>query len=125
VAFLIRERERILRETEFGGQRGCISVVVAGTKDGEPVEYRIHMASSSRALGEGTGIPAALGVMLLERGKIAVKGVIPPEGCIEPMDFIALSRTVLAAGAERADDVEQTIIVEKVGANGQVETLDL
>jgi saccharopine dehydrogenase (NAD+, L-lysine-forming) len=124
VAWLLRERERILRETGFGGQRGCISVVVAGTKAGEPVEYRIHMASRSRALGEGTGIPAALGVLLLERGKISKKGVTPPEGCIDPTDFIELSRSVLDAEDSSAG-AEKTIQVERISADGEVETLDI
>lgn len=121
VAYLIRERDRLLGEQDFGQQRGCISVVVAGTKDGQHLEYRIHMASSSRALGEGTGIPAALGVMLLERGKITSKGVMPPEGCIDPGEFIEASKSVLGGGG---DDVERTIFVEKVDAAGNVETLD-
>lgn len=121
VAYLIRERERLLREAEFGQQRGCISVVVAGTKDGQRLEYRIHMASSSRALGEGTGIPAALGVMLLERGKIASKGVMPPEGCIDPGEFIEASKSVLGGSG---GDEEKTIFVEKVDADGNIESLD-
>jgi len=120
VAYLIRERDRMLREQDFGQQRGCISVVVAGSKDGQPLEYRIHMASSSRALGEGTGIPAALGVMLLERGNIALKGVMPPEGCVDPGEFIEASKSVLGGG----DDDEQTIFVEKLDAAGNVETID-
>jgi len=34
VSYIIRERDRILEETNFGAQRGCASVVVKGKKDG-------------------------------------------------------------------------------------------
>ena len=36
VAYIIRERERILEETGFGSQRGAMSVVVKGSKGGKP-----------------------------------------------------------------------------------------
>jgi len=37
----------------------------------------------------GTGIPAAIGAMMLASGQVEVKGVVPPEGCIDPEKFIA------------------------------------
>lgn len=125
VAYLIRERERILEEVAFGRQRGCISVIVAGTKDDEPLEYRIHMVSESRALGEGTGIPAALGVMLLERGKIDAQGVMPPEACIRPADFIEMSRSVLDGGQSGGAEKEQTIFMERIDGDGKITTISL
>jgi saccharopine dehydrogenase (NAD+, L-lysine forming) len=95
VAYILEEREKILQSTQFGSQRGCSSVVVKGKKKGEYKEYRFHMASESEALGEGTGIPAAMGAMLLQRGKISGKGVMPPEACVNPMDFLALMPEVI------------------------------
>ena len=114
VAFLLKERERILRDTGFGSQRGSMSVIVKGAKDGEPQEYRMHIASQSAALGEGTGIPAALGVLLLAQGKIAAKGVLPPEACVDVADFLALSQEIpqLSEGS--------TVFVEQVHAAGTV-----
>lgn len=35
-----------------------------------------------------TSIPAALGAQLLARGKIKLKGVFPPEACVQPSDII-------------------------------------
>ncbi|MGM0453646.1 MAG: saccharopine dehydrogenase family protein [Thermodesulfobacteriota bacterium] len=126
IAFILQQRERILEETGFGQQRGCCSVVARGRKDGETVEYRFHMASKSQALGEGTGIPAALGAMLMQQGKIAGKGVLPPEGCIDPNDFIGLVTTVMAGDKSRGDkDAFQGVIVEKVDKDGNIETLDM
>lgn len=34
VAYILREREKILAQTGFGAQRGCVSVVAAGKKNG-------------------------------------------------------------------------------------------
>jgi saccharopine dehydrogenase (NAD+, L-lysine-forming) len=84
VAYIIKERERILEETGFGPQRGAMSVVVKGTKTGQPQEYRVHMVSSDKALGEGTGIPAAVGAILLGQGRLKGKAVLPPEGVYRP-----------------------------------------
>ncbi len=126
MAFIQNERERILRETEFGAQRGAMSIVVKGKKNGEALEYRIHTYSSSQALGEGTGIPAAAGAIMLQQGKVAGKGVLPPEGCIKPLEFIEVYRPL----AEMADsDVgktgESSLLIEQVDARGNVTTLDL
>lgn len=125
MAYIIRERERILKETDFGSQRGCCSVVVKGKKDGKYEEYRFHMASESQALGEGTGIPVAIGGILMYQGKITKKGVLPPEGCVDPEDFIGLLPTVM-----KLDEKKQGgksfggVIIERVDADGHITTID-
>ncbi len=121
IAYIIRERERILRETDFGEQKGAMSIVVKGKKDGEPMEYRLHSASRGRALGEGTGIPAALGVILMQQGKITAKGVLPPEGCVNPADFIALAKQL--GGYEK--EKEGGLYMEMVDKAGKVSRLEL
>lgn len=122
IAFLLRERERMLTEAAFGEQRGCISVVVCGSRAGEPREYRMHMASSGRALGEGTGIPAALGVMMMQRGSVSGPGVVPPEAGVAPDDFLALADDL---GLLRGDDASGTLLVEEVAPDGAATPLDL
>jgi len=127
VAYLIRERERILRETDFGIQRGCCSVVAKGIKpDGQYREYRFHMASRSQSLGEGTGIPAAVGVLLLLQGKVTGPGVFPPEGCIEPGDFLAtLPRVMQFDQRKEGGEAFGGVIVESVDADGNVTKVEL
>ena len=126
LAYIIREREKILEQTQFGSQRGCCSVVVRGTKDGGACEYRFHMASGSQALGEGTGIPAAVGAMLMVQGKITEKGVMPPEGCINPQDFLDLITPVMKLDEKKGDaDSFSGVIVQHVDALGKVTTLDI
>ncbi len=126
VAYIIRERERIIKETNFGSQKGCASVVVKGKKDGKYKEYRFHLASQSQALGEGTGIPAAMGAILMQEGKIQAKGVLPPEACIKPADFIELLPRVMDLDKKKeGGDSFGGIIVQSVDENGNITTLDM
>ena len=121
IAFIIRERERILREVSFGGQRGCVSVVVRGTKDGRAREYRFHMASTSQALGEGTGIPAAMGAILMQQGKVQGQGILPPEACLNAFEFLTLARTMFAKdAAAKGKAEEESFIVEEVDEAGRL-----
>ncbi len=126
IAYLIRERERILKETNFGPQRGCASVVVKGKKDGNYSEYRFHMASRTQAMGEGTAIPAAVGAILMLRGKVSGKGVMPPEACVSPQDFIDLIPKVMKLD-EKKEGGESFggVIVEHIDENGKVTKLDV
>jgi len=127
MAYIIRERERILKETDFGRQRGCCSVVAAGKKDGKYQEYRFHMASQSEALGEGTGIPAAIGGILMQQGKITQKGVLPPEGCVNPVDFIDLITKVMNLDKKDKESHDEFggVIVQKIDENGNMEIIDI
>ncbi len=126
IAYILRERERILKATGFGSQRGCCSVVVKGKKNNSYEEYRFHMASRTQALGEGTGIPAAIGALLMLQGKISEKGVLPPEGCIKPAEFISLISQVMALPAKKEDDDSfGGVIVERVDGNGRITKLDI
>lgn len=119
VAFILRERERILKETNFGNQRGCCSVVAKGTKDGVQKEYRFHMASENQALGEGTGIPAAMGAILMKQGKISGPGVLPPEACVDPMDVMSLIAVVKELGGEGGGSFGG-LLVQEIGPDGAV-----
>lgn len=123
IAYILRERERILRENEFGQQRGCVSVIAKGRVGGVAQEYRFHLASRSQALGEGTGIPAAMGAMLMQRGKIGRKGVFPPEAGVHPTEFMALLPEVLPKGT--GEGSFQGIIVESVDAAGNVKRMEI
>ena len=122
LAYIVRERDRILERVNFGSQRGCVKVVVAGTKDGKPGKFVFQLASESEALGEGTGIPAAMGCMLMAAGKITKKGVYPPEGCVNPLDFLGLVDKVMPKGeTEKSFD---GVLVQSIDENGNVTKLD-
>jgi saccharopine dehydrogenase (NAD+, L-lysine-forming) len=126
MAFIIKQRERILKETNFGKQRGCLSIVVKGKKDGKHREYRFHLASRSEASGEGTGIPAALGVILMQQGKISTKGVQPPEGCINPTDLLALVPQVMKLDRKKeGGESFGGVIVQQIDENGTITNIDI
>ncbi len=127
MAYIIRERERILKETHFGAQRGCCSVVATGQKDGKYRQYRFHMASQSEALGEGTGIPAAIGALLMQQEKITEKGVLPPEGCVNPLDFIDLITKVMDLDKKdkNSHDEFSGVLVQQIDENGNIEVIDI
>jgi saccharopine dehydrogenase (NAD+, L-lysine-forming) len=122
-SFLIRERERILKDEDFGSQRGCVKIVVKGKKEGVFHQYNFSIASKSQALGEGTGIPAALGVALLKRGKIMKKGVLPPEACVNPLDFLNIIQEHL--DLETVTSEGSPLIIESIDAEGKVERTTL
>jgi saccharopine dehydrogenase (NAD+, L-lysine forming) len=123
VAYILRERERILKETRFGQQRGCVKVVVEGKKAGKKHTFVFSIASESQALGEGTGVPAALGAVLMAQGKISVKGVVPPEGCVNPVDFLGLIGQVLKPDASGKSF--EGVLVESIDAQGRVEKMKM
>jgi saccharopine dehydrogenase (NAD+, L-lysine forming) len=126
VAYIIREREKIIKETNFGSQKGCASIVVKGKKDGKYKEYRFHLASQSQALGEGTGIPAAMGAIMMQEGKITDKGVLPPEACMKPSDFIELLPRVMDLDKKKeGGDSFGGVIVQSVDETGKITTLDI
>ena len=125
VAFIIRERDKLLKRLQFGTQRGCCSVVVKGAKDGKYEEYHFHMASQSEALGEGTGIPAAAGTILMAQGRMS-HGVFPPEGCINPQDFIDLIYKIMQLGkSESKDGSFNGIMVQHKDQNGKITDMEL
>jgi len=123
-AFIIRERERILKETKFGSQRGCVSVIVKGKKDGKARAFRFHLFSGTQALGEGTGIPAAVGAIIMLEGKVSRKGVMPPEGMVKPLDFLAYVPKVMKLDKKEGGKGFGGVLVEQVDENGKITKLD-
>lgn len=123
IAYIVHERERILRETKFGEQRGCVKIVVTGKKQGKPHQFVFSMASRGQAMGEGTGIPAAFGATLMQRGRIQDKGVLPPEACIKPLEFLAVMQEFLKL--KKVTGKGSPLRIESIDADGHKEELSL
>lgn len=121
VAFILSQRERLIKEAGLGGPMGCLKIVVKGYKNGEKGTYIFSMSSRGQGMGEGTGIPAALGAILMATGKIKEKGVCPPEGCVNPMDVLELARTKVKTGGNGG----LPIVIEHVDKNGKLVEIDL
>ncbi len=58
-------------------------LVVTGVKDGRRRRYTCWPVRA-----DGTGIPLAVAARKILRSEVAVRGVLPPEACFEPMPFL-------------------------------------
>lgn len=95
VAHLIAQRPRLLAEAGVTGPAGCLRVDVSGRKDGAEHSYVFSLSSSGAGAAEGTGIPAALGALLMARGQLREPGVHPPEAVVDPLTLLALAAELL------------------------------
>jgi len=121
VAFILAQRGKLTKEAGLTEPMGCLKIVVKGHKDGGKNTYIFSMSSRGQGMGEGTGIPAAIGAMIMAGGKIKEKGVLPPEACVNPMDLLELAKTkVKAAGGKGFP-----ITIEHIDKNGKSERMNL
>ncbi|MFH2038762.1 MAG: saccharopine dehydrogenase NADP-binding domain-containing protein [Chloroflexota bacterium] len=126
IAYIIKERERILEKTAFGIQRGASLVSIKGTKNGKPRQYLFKAFSSGgkhSGLGVATGIPAAVGAILMQQGKINQKGILPPEACVNPSDFFPLWEQMTALVTEKKKPFDS--IVEIINEKGEHSITDI
>jgi saccharopine dehydrogenase (NAD+, L-lysine-forming) len=123
IAYILEQREQILKEVGFGTQRGSVQVVVKGKKGGKRFTYKFHMSSEDQALGEGTGIPAALGAIVMNQGKIKTKGVFPPEGGVDPVGFLSLAQTVIQK--QEGGKSFEGFVVEQIDEKGNITKIDI
>jgi saccharopine dehydrogenase-like NADP-dependent oxidoreductase len=63
-----------------------LKVTVKGERNGKQVTYTADIVGR---MAPGTGLPASIAALMLEAGDVKVKGVVAPEGCIDPEKFIA------------------------------------
>ena len=95
VAHISSQRARLLEEAGVTGPAGCLKVVVKGKKTEKIKTLVFSLSATSAGAGEGTGIPAAVGAVLMLRGNIERKGVFPPEGGVQPFDVLPLAMEVV------------------------------
>ncbi|NPV58585.1 MAG: saccharopine dehydrogenase [Actinobacteria bacterium] len=122
VAFVISRRDGLLKGAGIDTPRGCLKIVVKGEKGGEPHTYVFQMSSSGMGMGEGTGIPAALGAIVMGQGKVTLKGVFPPEAAVNPLDMIQLAGEVIKSSGKGES---APIYIEHIDKDGKVEVVDL
>jgi saccharopine dehydrogenase-like NADP-dependent oxidoreductase len=121
VAFILAQRKRLMKEAGITEPMGCLKIVVKGYKNGGKNTYIFSMSSRGQGMGEGTGIPAAIGAIIMATGKIKEKGVLPPEACVNPMDLLELAKTsVKAAGGKGFP-----IVIEHIDKNRKSQMVNL
>lgn len=122
IAHILSQRERLLREAGITGPGGCLKVVCGGTKGGKPHRFVFQLSSQGAGAGEGTGIPAAVGAVMVGTGTVAQKGVLPPEACVNPLEVLALAmKAAKALGMGGGDSVH----VQSIDADGVATDLPL
>jgi saccharopine dehydrogenase (NAD+, L-lysine-forming) len=121
VASILSRREKLMKEAGITEPMGCLKIVVKGYKDGSKNTYIFSMSSRGQGMGEGTGIPAAIGVMIMAMGKIKEKGVLPPEACINPMDLLELAKSSVKATGGKGFP----ITIEHIDKDGKSERMNL
>jgi len=78
--------QKIPENRDNGPQSSGLKVIVKGERDGKRVTYTADMAGR---MAPGTGLPASIAALMMDDGQVAVKGVVAPEGCINPEIFLA------------------------------------
>lgn len=69
-----------------GPQSSGLKVIVKGEREGKKVTFTADMAGR---MAPGTGLPASIAALMLNAGDVTAKGVVAPEGCIDPDKFLA------------------------------------
>jgi len=123
IAYLINERDKILRKINFGKQRGCIKIFVEGLKENKPHKIIFTLESESQAMGEGTGLPVAFGAIMLQRKLITEHGVLPPEAVVNPIEFLNVMQEYL--NLDSATGGPSPLTIESVDSEGSIEMLKL
>jgi saccharopine dehydrogenase (NAD+, L-lysine-forming) len=121
VAYIISERKKLIRQAGMTEPMGCLKIVVKGRKKGESSAYAFSMSSKGRGMPEGTGVPAALGAILMGLGKIEEKGVFPPEAVVKPMELLGLAQEKIKIGSEAG----LPIFVEHTDKSGKTQRTTL
>ena len=76
--------ETIPEGRDNGPQSSGLKVIVKGERDGKKVTYTADMVGR---MAPGTGLPASIASLMMDAGDVTVKGVVAPEGCIDPAKF--------------------------------------
>lgn len=78
--------ETIPEGRDNGPQASGLKVIVKGERDGKRVTYTADMVGR---MAPGTGLPASIAALMMDDGYVTVKGVVAPEGCIDPEKFLS------------------------------------
>ncbi len=77
--------ETIPEGRDKGPQSSGLKVIVKGERAGKKITYTADMVGR---MAPGTGLPAAIAAIMMEAGQVTEKGVVAPEGCIDPVKFL-------------------------------------
>ena len=76
----------IPRTRDRGPVASGMKMTVKGERKGKQVTYTADIVGRTAA---GTGLPVSIAALMLYSGDVTVKGVVAPEGCIDPEKYLA------------------------------------
>ncbi|HOD75928.1 MAG TPA: saccharopine dehydrogenase C-terminal domain-containing protein, partial [Syntrophorhabdaceae bacterium] len=82
----LRLWDTIPKDRDNGPQASGLKVIVKGERQGKQVTYTADIVGR---MAPGTGLPASIAALMMDAGEVTVKGVVAPEGCIDPDRFLA------------------------------------
>lgn len=81
----LRLWDTIPRNRDNGPAASGLKVIVKGERQGKGVTYTADIVGR---MAPGTGLPASIAALMMFAGDVKVKGVVAPEGCIDPVKFL-------------------------------------
>jgi len=82
----LRLWDTIPKDRDNGPAASGLKVIVKGERQGKGVTYTADIVGR---MAPGTGLPASIAALMMFAGDVKVKGVVAPEGCIDPEKFLA------------------------------------
>jgi len=82
----LRLWDTIPKDRDNGPAASGLKVIVKGERQGKQVTYTADIVGR---MAPGTGLPASIAALMMSAGDVKVKGVVAPEGCIDPETFLA------------------------------------
>lgn len=78
--------ESIPKNRDRGPLASGLKVIVKGKRKETHVTYTADIVGR---MAPGTGLPASIASLMMDSGEIKTKGVVAPEGCIDPKKFLS------------------------------------
>lgn len=116
VSYILHKRKELIEKYGPKEPQGCLKITIKGKKSEENLQYDFSIFSKGKGMGEGTGIPAAIGTILMAEGFVKEFGVNPPESVLDPVDVFKLLLKIM-----KGEKIP--ILIEK-NKNGKKEILD-
>ncbi len=103
----LRLWEAIPKERDRGPSASGLKVIVKGERKGKEVTYTADIVGR---MAPGTGLPASIAALMMQSGDVKVKGVVAPEGCIDPEKFL---KALLQRGAKihQTETIKSMLVV--------------
>jgi saccharopine dehydrogenase (NAD+, L-lysine-forming) len=83
--FTLKLWETIPEGRDNGPQSSGLKVIVKGKRRQSEVTYTAEVVGR---MAPGTGLPASIASLMMASGDVNEKGVVAPEGCIDPDKFL-------------------------------------